>query len=348
MEYRVWRRRTAGLLLLALLLLAGCSGSSREGPVTVRIGVALYQQDDTFISTVVQHLEQFAREEEQARDIKLNLNVADGRGSQSAQNEQVDRFLSQGYDVMCVNIVDRTAAAVIIDKAQAAGVPVLFFNREPVEEDLARWEGAYYVGSDGAQSGQLQGGIVLDAWRGDPAGLDRSGDGVLQYVMLEGEPGHQDALLRTEYSVKTLTQAGVATEKLANDTANWQRGQAAARMQLWLEEFGGQIEVVFANNDDMALGAIDACLDAGLTAEELPFIVGVDATPPALDAMEEGALKGTVQNDAAGQARALVELAGALACGEKPEGAVELTDGQYVWLSYATVTQDNLADFRSP
>ena len=67
MEYRVWRRRTAGLLLLALLLLAGCSGSSREGPVTVRIGVALYQQDDTFISTVVQHLEQFAREEEQAR-----------------------------------------------------------------------------------------------------------------------------------------------------------------------------------------------------------------------------------------------------------------------------------------
>ena len=186
MEYRVWRRRTAGLLLLALLLLAGCSGSSREGPVTVRIGVALYQQDDTFISTVVQHLEQFAREEEQARDIKLNLNVADGRGSQSAQNEQVDRFLSQGYDVICVNIVDRTAAAVIIDKAQAAGVPVLFFNREPVEEDLARWDGAYYVGSDGAQSGQLQGGIVLDAWRADPAGLDRSGDGVLQYVMLEG------------------------------------------------------------------------------------------------------------------------------------------------------------------
>ena len=330
MEYRVWRRRTAGLLLLALLLLAGCSGSSREGPVTVRIGVALYQQDDTFISTVVQHLEQFAREEEQARDIKLNLNVADGRGSQSAQNEQVDRFLSQGYDVMCVTIVDRTAAAVIIDKAQA------------------RWEGAYYVGSDGAQSGQLQGGIVLDAWRADPAGLDRSGDGVLQYVMLEGEPGHQDALLRTEYSVKTLTQAGVATEKLANDTANWQRGQAAARMQLWLEEFGGQIEAVFAYNDDMALGAIDACLDAGLTAEVLPFIGGVDATPPALDAMEEGALKGTVQNDAAGQARARVELACALACGEKPEGVVELTDGKYVWLSYATVTQDNLADFRSP
>jgi len=314
MEYRVWRRRTAGLLLLALFLLAGCSGSSREGPVTVRIGVALYQQDDTFISTVVQHLEQFAREEEQARDIKLNLNVADGRGSQSAQNEQVDRFLSQGYDVICVNIVDRTAAAVIIDKAKAAGVPVLFFNREPVEEDLARWEGAYYVGSDGAQSGQLQGGIVLDAWRADPAGLDRSGDGVLQYVMLEGEPGHQDALLRTEYSVKTLTQAGVATEKLANDTANWQRGQAAARMQLWLEEFGGQIEAVFANNDDMALGAISSLQTAGYnlgdgSSKTIP-VFGVDAIDSAKQAIDEGKMTGTIMQDAAGMAETITTLVG--------------------------------------
>ena len=342
MEYRVWRRRTAGLLLLALLLLAGCSGSSREGPVTVRIGVALYQQDDTFISTVVQHLEQFAREEEQARDIKLNLNVADGRGSQSAQNEQVDRFLSQGYDVMCVNIVDRTAAAVIIDKAQAAGVPVLFSNREPVEEDLARWEGAYYVGSDGAQSGQLQGGIVLDAWRGDPAGLDRSGDGVLQYVMLEGEPGHQDAAIRTEYSIKTVTGAGISVEKLANDTANWQRAQASAKMGQWLkdEEIGPRIEVVFSNNDDMALGAIDAYRAAGI--EDLPVIVGIDATPPAREAIKEGTLTGTVLNDAKGQAEAIFELAYALSTGRDVKEAVPRLEGQYVWLPHRTITIGNV------
>ena len=70
----------------------------------------------------------------------------DAAGSQSTQNDQVDRFLDQGYDILCVNIVDRTAAAVIIDKAQTAGVPVIFFNREPVMEDLNRWERAYYVG----------------------------------------------------------------------------------------------------------------------------------------------------------------------------------------------------------
>ena len=326
----------------ALLLLAGCADTGKLR--TFRVGVALYQQDDTFISTVVQHLEQLAKEEELSRNIKINLTLADARSSQSVQNEQVDRFLDQNYDVICVNIVDRTAAAVIIDKAQTAGVPVIFFNREPVEEDLDRWEHAYYVGSKADRAGQLQGEIVADAWQADSASLDRNGDGVLQYVMLEGEPGHQDTLLRTEYSIKTLTQAGIPVEKLANDSANWQRGQAAIQMEQWLEEFGEQIEVVFSNNDDMALGAIDACLAAGV--DPLPFVVGVDATPPALDAVAEGTLKGTVQNDAAGQARGILSMICAFMDGQSPQDTMELEGGKYFWLAYTTVTADNLEDFR--
>lgn len=332
----------AAVVLAVLALLAGC-GKERKTP-TVRIGVALYQQEDTFLSTVVQNLEQLARAEEQARGIKINLNVTDARGSQSAQNEQVDTFLQQGCDVICVNLVDRTAAAVIVDKAQAAGVPVIFFNREPVEEDLERWEKAYYVGTPAEEAGRLQGGIVLDVWKKDPAALDKNGDGILQYVMLEGEPGHQDALLRTEYSVKTLMTAGVTTEKLDNYNADWQRGLATVRMQQWLEEFGERIELVFANNDDMALGAIDACLEAGMTQEEMPFIVGVDATPPALEALAEGTLQGTVRNDAAGQAQGILDLTCALLDGEDPVKTVGLEDGHYLWLTYTTVTRENLPD----
>ncbi len=328
-------------LLCALALLAGLTGCGERPPPTIRVGVALYQQDDTFISTVVQDLQRLALEEEQATNVKINLNIADGRSSQSLQNEQVDRFLDRGYDVICVNIVDRTAAAVIIDKAQSSGVPVIFFNREPVVEDLRRWDRAYYVGSPAGSAGVLQGGIVLDAWRA--GGLDRNGDGVLQYVMLEGEAGHQDTLLRTEYCIRTLTEAGVPTEKLANNTANWQRGQASIRMHQWLAEFGGDIEVVFANNDDMALGAIDACREAHV--ENLPFIVGVDATPPALAAMVEGDLRGTVQNDAAGQAASILSLITALTSGQDPAQAVDLTDGTYVWLKYTAVTPENLRAF---
>ena len=328
-------RRILARLALASLMLTLCGCGTSPTP-TIRVGVALYQQEDTFISTVAQSLQQRALEEEQARDVKINLSVADGRGSQTQQNEQVDRFLDQKYDVICVNIVDRTAAAVIIDKAQAAGVPVIFFNRQPVEEDLSRWDGAYYVGSPGAQAGELQGQIVLEAWQQDPAALDRSGDGVVQYVMLEGEAGHQDALLRTKYSVLALTEAGVPVEKLANDTADWQRGQASIHMTQWLKEFGDQIEVVFANNDDMALGAIDACLAAEL--DPLPFVVGVDATPPALEAVEEGTLQGTVLNDAQGQAREMLDLACDLAEGTAPQ----VEDGHYVWLEYSAVTRKTL------
>lgn len=335
------RRRFAAAAAACLLLLSACGQKQDD---TIRVGVALYRQDDTFITSLSQYLQQAVLEEEQVRGVKINLNVVDGRASQTTQNEQVDQFLERGYDVICVNIVDRTAAAVIIDKAQGAGVPVVFFNREPVEEDLNRWEYAYYVGTRADEAGRIQGGLVLDAWQADSAALDRNGDGVLQYVMLEGEPGHQDSLLRTEHCVRVLTAAGVPMEKLSNHAADWQRGPARLRMERWLEELGDAIEVVFANNDDMALGAIDACLNAGMTAEEMPFIVGVDATAPALRAVEEGTLKGTVLNDAAGQAEDILALSCALAQGTDPGIAVELEDGKYCWRPHTAVRPENLAD----
>ena len=329
-------------LLLALPLCACRAG--REPGATLRVGVALYQQEDTFIDTVAKELQRVALEKEQELNSKINLYITDGRESQTTQNEQVDHFLERGYDVICVNIVDRTAAAVIIDKAQAAGVPVIFFNREPVEEDLRRWEYAFYVGLPAGDAGVLQGELVLDAWQNHREKIDRSGDGVIQYVMLEGEPGHQDALLRTEYCISTLAKAGVSTEKLASDAANWQRGQAAIRMRQWLREYGESIEVVFANNDDMALGAIDACTEAGLDKNTMPFIVGVDATPPALEALREGTLKGTVRNDAQGLAQSILDLAVPLSAGTKTPQGIALSDGCYVWLQYEAVTAEDLAD----
>ena len=208
-----WARRgTAAVVAAALALLSGCT--VRQEADTLRVGLALYQQEDTFISGVVQEMERLAREEESRSDLKINLSIADGDSSQALQLDQVERFLDGGCHVLCVNMVDRTAASLVIDYAKEAGVPVVFFNRQPVEEDLRRWEQVYYVGPRGEQSGVYQGEIVLEAMARNPERVDRNGDGVLQYVMLEGEPGHQDALLRTEYSVKTLMTAGVTTEKL--------------------------------------------------------------------------------------------------------------------------------------
>ncbi len=346
---RFWRTDHRLRLLLGLLvgllvgLLPGCRGTAPSpGADGIRIGVALYQQNDTFISTIVSSLEAMAREREAADGLKITLNIADGRGSQTTQNEQIDRFLSLGYDVICVNIVDRTAAAVIVDKARAASIPVVFFNREPVREDMMRWERVYYVGAEAGKSGVMQGELVAEAYQENPRWVDRNGDGVLQYVMLEGEPGHQDALLRTEYSVKAVSSANITTEKLANDTANWNRGQAASKMSQWLDRFGGRIEVVFANNDDMALGALDACRASG--AYPLPFVVGIDATPPACESMRAGELRGSVYNDSPGQAKAMLELSIALAQGRTPATGVPFREEKYIWLPYQKVTPETLDD----
>ena len=321
--------------LTLLLALPACRADTGVGR-KLRVGVALYQQEDTFIETVTRELQRAALETGDGQGIKINLYIADGKESQATQNEQVDRFLERGYDVICVNVVDRTAAAVIIDKAQTADVPVIFFNREPVEEDLRRWKHAYYVGLPAGDAGVLQGELVLDAWKSRRNELDRNSDGVLQYVMLEGEPGHQDALLRTEYSISTLIKAGVSTEKLASAAANWQRGQAGIRMRQWLREFGDAIEVVFANNDDMALGAIDALKAAGyFSGGRYMPVLGNDATLPALEALLQGSLYATVSNNAEQQGSAALTLAMLLATGEAvtPENFPYQMEGKFVYIN---------------
>ena len=335
-------RLRLSLMAGLLLLLPACGGQERDDS-GLRIGVTLYSQDDTFISTMAQNLERLAQEAESTGDLKITLLISDSRHNQTTQMDQVDRFLARGCDILFVNMVDRTGAAVIVDKAEAEGVPVVFFNRQPVDEDIRRWENSFYVGASALESGTLQGKLVLNAWLQDRSRWDRSGDGVLQYVMLEGEPGHQDSLLRTEYCLKALTDGGVEVERLDRDTANWNRSQAAARMGHWLEEFGGQIEAVFSNNDDMALGAIGALSEADLPPEDWPLSVGVDATAAALEAVAAGQLYGTVLNDSRGQAQAMLDLAQALYRGEDPAQAVELEDGHYVWLPYELVTQENLS-----
>lgn len=329
----------ACILITLVCSFCSCSDGSDDGKIqTIRIGVTVYRKDDTFISSLCTYLEQSAKQKEIESGKKITLNIQDGQSSQSLQNDQVDSFISHNYDVICVNEVDRTAAAVIVNKAKAADIPLIFFNREPVEEDILMWDKAYYVGADAAESGRLQGEIVEKAWKENPA-LDKNGDGKLQYVMLEGEQEHQDALLRTEYSLKTIIGAGIPVEKLADDIANWQRAQATSKMTQWIEKFGSNIEVVLANNDDMALGAIDALNESSLTSK--PIVLGIDATQPGLKAVEDGSMYGTVFNDPKAQAQAMFDMAYSFVTGSASSGDVKMQSGRYVRIPYREVTKDN-------
>ena len=253
---------------------------------------------------------------------RIQVSISDAQESQNTQNEQIDRFLSLGYDVLCVNLVDRTDAARVVDKAREADVPLVFFNREPVQEDIDAWDKVYYVGSDARQSAQLQAQIVLDLWESDPAALDRNGDGILQYMMLEGESRHQDAVIRTEVSVQTLREAGVPLERVESGIANWDRNQAAALTESALLEYP-EIELILCNNDDMALGAADAVERLGL---EFSNIVGIDGTPQGVEAVDQGRLLGTVVMDYPAHGEAIFRLSRALALGDDPQETAGLSE----------------------
>lgn len=320
----------------AAALLAGCQRTEGEGEKkSIRIGVSLYRGDDTFINNIRGELENCAKEYEQENGVKVTLDIQDAKGSQNTQNNQVERFISLGCDVLCINPVDRTAASGMIDRAMNAKIPVVFFNRQPVEEDMERWNEVYYVGAAAKESAVLQGSIVVDKYREDPKSLDKNGDGVVSYVLLEGESSHQDSLIRTEWSIQTLKDGGVPIEKIAGGIANWERSQASALMEQWLEQYPDTIELAVCNNDDMALGALDAM--ERVKAKGI-CLVGIDATTPGLEAVYSGKLIGTVSSDKEQYAGAIFSIAAARALGQPVPESLCLEEGRYYWSPQKIVT----------
>lgn len=329
-------------LMLISTLIVGCNKESNiKFKKEIKIGVTLYKQDDTFISTISKNLEEIVKENESVDKSKIILDFVDAKGSTINQGNQVDKFINQDYDVICVNLVDRTAASTIIDKAKSADIPLIFFNREPVEEDMNRWDKLYYVGAQAEQSARLQAEIVLDEWLSKKDIVDKNKDNKIQYVMLEGEPGHQDSSIRTEYCIKSIIEKGVQLEKLADDSANWQSDQAISKMNQWIKEFGDKIEVVFSNNDVMALGAIHAINSSDVFTKK-PTVVGIDGIKEAMESVKKGEMIGTVISDSKAQAQAIFDIAIALAKGNDIQDIEELENNKYIKVPHTKVTKSNV------
>ena len=305
------------------------------------VGACIYKFDDTFMTGVRNAMR--AEMEKQGGE----LEIVDSQNRQPMQNDQVDAYISKGANALIVNPVDRTAAEPLMNKAKAEGLPIVFVNREPYEDVMAAYDKIWYVGAKAEESGTQSGQIIADYFKANPK-ADRNGDGKIQYIMIRGEQGHQDATLRTEYSTKALKDAGFEIVELGNDTANWDKVQATDKMKGFISAVGiDNIEAVLANNDDMALGAIEALKAEGYNmgdASKYIPVVGVDATAPALEAMKDGSMLGTVLNDADNQGYAAVRVA-VLAADEKEvtEESIgyKITDGKYIWIPYRPVTVDN-------
>ncbi len=324
---------------LGIQLFGACAREGSYEEESVYVGVAYYDQSDTFINALIDCLKEESREYED-KGCEVAMQFRGAGGSQRTQNDQVKELIDAGCNVLCVNLVDRADPSEIIDLARENDVPVIFFNREPVAEDMMQWDRLYYVGALAGQSGTMQGELAVELIRSD-AGIDRNRDGKIQYVVLEGEPGHQDAIIRTENAVDTLKRNGIEVEKLSYGIANWNRAQAQNQMLQMISQHQNQIELVLANNDDMALGAIDAYEKLNYTESALPVFLGIDGTDVGLEAVREEKMAGTVYNDKEGQAKAMMELAAALVTGEGMD-KIELEKERYIFLPYSQITPDVL------
>ena len=349
------RGKASLLFCLSLLLLFNLSACGNAGEKKakkkIKIGVTLYDSYDTFLTG---YMRAFDKEvaEKRAEGYEVNVLQYNAAGSQAMQNEQVEEMLQNSCDVLCVNLVDRTAPSEIIDMAKKKDVPVIFFNRELVEEDLNQWNKLYYVGADAKQSGVLQGELVLEDVKDAekegqlPPELDRNGDGKLQYLIFEGEAGHQDSIMRTDYVVSTIQDAGIPLERLDYSIANWSRAEAQSKMMQLYPEFQGKIELILSNNDDMALGVIDAYDKIGVQKDLRPWIYGIDGTKAGLAAIEKGSMRATVYNDEVGQSKALFRIAFQLASEGAEDG--EGTEIEKITrLPYRKVRRKNYAEFRT-
>lgn len=297
------------LTMLATLCAGIAFGNSAIAET--KLGFTVYKYDDNFMAVVRQAI---VKESENDPDVELLMN--DSQNNQSMQNDQIDVLLARGVKALAINLVDPAAAPVVIKKAKEDDVPVVFYNKEPSAKDLASYDKAYFVGTVSKDAGIIQGELIAKQWAANPQ-WDLNGDGKIQFVLLKGEPGHPDAEARSSYVVSTLNDKGYKTEELHLDTAMWDTAMAKDKMDAWISgPHGEKIEVVIANNDGMAMGAVESLKANGKT--KLP-VFGVDALSEALAMVRSGQMAGTVLNDAPNQAKATYQLTRNLGEG-KPAG----------------------------
>lgn len=318
----IMKKKVLATVLAAMMVLslAACTGGSKaaapaaptateekkdEAAEQPTVGVLIYKYDDTYISTVRNALET-------ALAGKADVIMQDGKGDQATQNDQLDVLIEKGVKVLCVNMVDAKAASGVVEKAKAAGIPTVFFNREPDAEVVKSYDKAVFIGTNAADAGKMQGDIIKDLFDKNPA-YDINGDGKVQYVMFQGEPDNPEAIARTKYSVEQAVADGVQMDQVGEtQVCNWDTEQAQKAMEAILAANEGKIELVIANNDGMAIGCIAALTNIGYNVEggdKFVPVVGVDATDAAKDAIAKGTMSATVLQDGEAMGNAIAQVA---------------------------------------
>jgi inositol transport system substrate-binding protein len=289
---------------------------------TVAVSMALF--DDNFLTIIRNGMEEYAGTLD-----GVDLQIEDAQEDVAKQLDQVNNFVASGVDAIIVNPVDTSATQAISDAAAAGGIPLVYVNREPINVDSLP-DNQAFVASDERESGTLETKELCRLFK-------EAGKTEVSVYVIMGQLSNQAAQQRTQdiHDVIDSGECGVKVNIIDKQTSNWKRDEAQNLMANWLST-GTAFDGVIANNDESAIGAIQAIKASGIDVGAL-FIGGVDATPDALQAMQAGELDATVFQDAAGQGKGSLDAALALARGE----AVD----QKVYIPFQLVTPANIGDF---
>ncbi|RKM56412.1 galactose ABC transporter substrate-binding protein [Butyrivibrio sp. X503] len=296
----------------------------------VKIGVCIYRFSDNYMTLFRKELESYLVSQGFAKE---NIMILDSADSKIIQDRHIRSFIEQDVDALIINPVDPSDVASVTNLAVEADIPLVYINREPDGDEAVRWEEnnwkVTYVGCDARQSGILQGKIIANL---GIENIDRNNDGVVQYVMVEGDPENADTQYRSEYCIKALTDAGIESMCVYKGCADWERDKAEEIVAYAIENYP-DTEVIFCNNDAMALGALSAVEKAGRRAGKEIKIVGVDALTDVLIAVLEGQMSGTVFNNYVEQAHSTADALIKYLNNE--------TNPSYIPCDYVAVTADN-------
>ena len=270
-----------------------------------KVGVCIYQFADNFMTLFRGELENYLVEQGFSKD---NITIVDGANDQATQTNQIQNFITQGVDVLIINPENSSSAETITDLVGEAGIPLVYIIREPDASEEQRWADnnwdVTYVGCVARQSGTYQGEEIAEL---ENKG-DADGDGVVRYIMVQGDPENVDAQYRTEKSIERLSQ-DIEVEELTKQRGDWDQTKGQEITANALSQYGDKIDVVFCNNDAMALGALQAIEAAGRTVNKDIYLVGVDALVEVVENVMNDKMTGTVFNDYFGQAHKAADVA---------------------------------------
>lgn len=344
-------------LVFTVFCLSSCTGSLGEGQG--EISVFYYTFSDTYISGVRSSLDQILSE------AGLSYNDYDANSSQTTQTEQIQTAIAKGASALVVNIVDTgsdDAAQNIINMASASDIPVIFFNRSVSESVIESYEKCVFVGTDYEMAGHMQGEMIGNYLLQNYDEYDLNGDGVISYVLFKGQEGNLEAIARTQYAVEDCNQILTAAGKpeiefydssntnkyLVDQDGNWSSAAATNYMSTILAQHstanGNMVELVIANNDEMALGAISALQSAGYNNGDGSITIpvfGVDATDAAKAKIADGSMAGTINQDGESMAQVIKTIIDNFSASQAPLTGIdeENTEGsQRVNVPYSAYT----------